>query len=79
VDPVAVVQVVGEVRVVVGPGAHLGVLDGEVGDGVAVAPVVGVQLQGMCVGCPPERCGPNATGSPSCARPALRTGPASCG
>ena len=32
----------------------------------------------MCGGCPPGSCGPNATGSPSCARPVRRTAPGSC-
>ena len=45
VDPVAVVQVVGQVGVVVGPGADLGVVGGQVGDGVTVGPVVGVRLE----------------------------------
>jgi hypothetical protein len=42
-----VVQVVGEVGVVVGPDADLGVVGGQMGDGVAVGPVVGVELEGL--------------------------------
>jgi hypothetical protein len=41
VGPVAVVQVVGQVGVVVGPGPDLGLVGGRVGDGVRVGPVVG--------------------------------------
>ena len=47
VAPVAVVEVVGEVRVVVGPGLDLGMVGGQVGDGVRVGPVVGVELAGL--------------------------------
>jgi hypothetical protein len=48
VVPVAVIQVVGEVGVVVGPGGDLGVGGGQVGHGgVAVSPVVGVELAGL--------------------------------
>ena len=43
VDPVAVVQV----RVVVGPGADLGVVDCQAGVSVTVLPVVGVELTGL--------------------------------
>jgi hypothetical protein len=39
---VAMVELVGEVGVAVGPGADLGV-----GGGVAVAPVVGVEVAGL--------------------------------
>jgi hypothetical protein len=42
VVPVAMVELVGEVGVAVGPGADLGV-----GGGVAVAPVVGVEVAGL--------------------------------
>jgi hypothetical protein len=45
VGPVAVIEVVGEVGVVVGPGLDLGMFGGQVGDGVAVLPVVGVELE----------------------------------
>jgi hypothetical protein len=45
-DPGPVVQVVGQVGVVVGPGAHLRVV-GQVGDGMPVAPVVGVNHEGL--------------------------------
>jgi hypothetical protein len=47
VDPFAMVPLVGQVRVVVGPGPHLGVVAGQVGGGAALAPVVGVELQGL--------------------------------
>jgi hypothetical protein len=47
VDPVAMVQLMSPVGVIVGPGADLGVLGGQVGDGVAVGPVVGVELEGL--------------------------------
>jgi hypothetical protein len=42
-----VIQLMGQVEVVVRPGAHLGVLGGQVGDGVAVPPVAGVELEGL--------------------------------
>jgi hypothetical protein len=47
VDPVAVVPVVGEIGVVVGPGPDLGVVGGEVGGGVAGAPVLRVEFEGL--------------------------------
>ena len=47
VVPVAVVQVVGQVGVVVGPGVDLRVLSGQVSDGVAVLPVLRVELAGL--------------------------------
>jgi len=47
VDPVAMVQLVDEVRVAFRPGPDLGVLDIQVGHGVAVGPVVGVELEGF--------------------------------
>jgi hypothetical protein len=39
VVPVAVVQLMGQIGVALGPGTHLRMLDGQVGDGVAVGPV----------------------------------------
>jgi hypothetical protein len=47
VVPVAMVQLVGLVGVVVGPGAHLGVLGGQVGDGVAVLPARWIAFEGL--------------------------------
>jgi hypothetical protein len=41
------VQLVCQVGVVVGPGPDLGMLDGQVGDGVGMVPVVGVELEGL--------------------------------
>ena len=39
VEPVAVVQLMGQIGVALGPGTHLRMLDGQMGDGVAVGPV----------------------------------------
>jgi hypothetical protein len=47
VEPVAMVQVVGQVGIAVGPGADLGVVGGQVGGGVAVPPVIRVELAGL--------------------------------
>jgi hypothetical protein len=53
VDPVAMVQLVGQIGVVVKPGADLGMVGGQVGDGmrvgdgVRVGPIVGVELAGL--------------------------------
>src|SRR5215218_10568932 len=47
VDPVAMVQLVWQVGVVVRPGPDLGMLDDQVGDGVVMLPVVGVELEGL--------------------------------
>jgi hypothetical protein len=41
------VEVVGEVAITLGPGRHLRMLGGQVGDGMAVGPVVGVKLEGL--------------------------------
>jgi hypothetical protein len=47
VDPIAVVEGVGEVGVVVGPGSQLGVFGGQMCHGVAVRPVAGVEYKGL--------------------------------
>jgi hypothetical protein len=47
VDPVAPVQLVGRVGVALWPGPGLRVLNRQVGDGVVVLPVVGIQLEGL--------------------------------
>ena len=47
VGRVATVQLMGQVGVALGPGADPRVLDGQVGDGVTVPPVVGVELEGL--------------------------------
>jgi hypothetical protein len=45
IDPVAMILLVGQVGVGLGPGPDLGVIGGQVGDSVTVAPVLWVELE----------------------------------
>jgi hypothetical protein len=45
VDPVAMVELVSEVGIALGPGPDLGMLDRQVGDGVAVLPVLWIEFE----------------------------------
>jgi hypothetical protein len=47
VDPVAMIPLVRSVGIVVGPDADLGMVGGQVGDRVAVLPVLGIELEGF--------------------------------